>query len=158
MEFIPSAPTNVPLLALFVVSLFAFLGGVPLLGTSATYAKTVTRRRLLGALTAFVVVASLTGMAVVWFGGDPAVGERNKAVRESLDSYGLDLSKDERAALDYPRDRPKEDFQVFGSFTREGPTASGFSRETVYLIWKDGLLHLAKSADGEQFTTLDSAD
>lgn len=158
MEFIPSAPLNWPVMVLFNVCVLALLGGVPLLGFLKDGSKGLKRKLLEVAMGVTIVAAGLGAVSIYFFYDDPKAVARYEAVTENLDSYGLDLSQEEREALEYPRDRPDEDFAVFGSFTREGPTAEGFSRETVYLIWKDDLLHLASSPDGEQFAVLDPAD
>lgn len=155
MEFIPSAPQNVPLTVFALVCFFALLGGVPVLAGTMPDEPGVRRRVHQVVLGVVAGVSSLTLASLYFFYSDPAAVARSQAVTASLDSYGLDMSKDERAALEYPSARPEGDFEVFGSFTREGPTAEGFSRETVYLIWKDDLLHLASSPDGEQFTALE---
>lgn len=158
MEFIPSAPLNWPVTVLFLVCILALLGGVPLLGFLQDGAKGTKRKLLEVVMGVTILTAGLGAVSIYFFYDDPKAVARHEAVVESLDSYGLDLSKEERMALEYPRDRPKSDFEVFGSFTREGPTAEGFSRETVYLIWKGDLLHLAASPDGEQFAVLDPTD
>lgn len=158
MEFVPSAPLNWPVMVLFNVCIFALLGGVPFLGFLQHDASGLKRKLLSASMTATIVTAGLGAASIYFFYDDPAAVARHDAVVESLDSYGLDLSKEERTALDYPDDRPDTDFEVFGSFTRQGPTTEGFSRETVYLIWKDDLLHLAASPDGERFAVLNSTD
>lgn len=73
------------------------------------------------------------------------------------DAYGLELSDEEYSDLNYPLTEPESDFEVFGSFTRSAETTGGFEKSTVHLIWKDGALHLAESADGESFDVLDTA-
>lgn len=85
--------------------------------------------------------------------------EAKAEVVETLSStYGTDITVDELefySGLRYPKEKPKEDFEVFGSVERDAEKAGGgFERQTIYLIWQDDELRLAESADGEVFDVL----
>lgn len=165
MEFV-TGPTgfvdSLIFAGLFVLCVVGIVGGGTLVSmkNDEETSKEVARRWAWPGRVALAIgLISGALMAYQYFSNQFAWKAHYEAVwAEVEETYGLDLTDDEKRALDFPSEKPEEDFETFGSFTREGPTASGFSRETVYLIWKDGLLHLAESADGEQFTTLDSAD
>lgn len=147
------------LFVLFVLGIVA--GGTLVSMTNDEETPKEVARRWLWPGRVFLAIGLISGalMAYQYFSNQFAWKAYYEAVwAEVEETYGLDLTADEKRALDFPSEKPEEDFETFGSFTREGPTAEGFSRRTVYLIWKDDLLHLAESADGEQFTTLDSAD
>lgn len=82
------------------------------------------------------------------------VNERNAAVIEQIEqTYGEEL--DSIRVLDYPSERPTKDFEVFGSYNRDEPTAAGFQRTETFLVWKGGQMILASSADGEIFDELE---
>ncbi len=103
----------------------------------------------------------LLGIAVVAVSTTIATDSFHSAVRaEVKDTYGLELSDEEIAALEYPGAKPREDFAVFGSFAQNqrGEAGSGsLSQREIYLTWDDGEMHLAESTDGENFTPLAAA-
>ena len=84
----------------------------------------------------------------------PRVEQARLAQLQLEDTYGIELTKSEFKYLNYPVDRPEQNFQVFGSYSRDTPTEDGFARSDVYLIWKNGSLSLAGSTDGKTFTEL----
>lgn len=71
-------------------------------------------------------------------------------------TYGVELSDDERMALQYPSEKPKGDYEVFGSFETVKPSAEGFLKKVTYLIWQDEKMILAESTDGENFEPLEA--
>lgn len=78
--------------------------------------------------------------------------------REVKEAYGLKLTDRETHALDYPYEKPTEDFEVYGSFDKKDQVAgSQFEKSTVYLVWVDGAFDLSESSDGESFTPLEAA-
>lgn len=86
-----------------------------------------------------------------------ARNSRADAFREEVkETYGLTLADGDFGALKLPEEKPQTDFQVFGSVEHDFPTADGFEREEVYLIWRTDHFELASSADGEKFSTLDA--
>lgn len=82
---------------------------------------------------------------------------RAEAFRDEVkETYGLTLTGEEYSSLRLPEEKPQTDFQVFGSVEHDFPTADGFEREEVHLIWRTDHFELASSADGEKFSTLDA--
>ena len=102
-----------------------------------------------------VGVVSFAGTLAWIFQSDlTRVNERNAAVIEQIEqTYGEEL--DSIRVLDYPSERPTKDFEVFGSYNRDEPTAAGFQRTETFLVWKGGQMILASSADGEIFDELE---
>lgn len=113
-----------------------------------------------------LAVAGFVGMAAgAVTGGVTATqeGERSEEamaqVVETLNStFGTDIAPNELgyySGLEYPKEKPETDFEVFGSVQRDAEKPDGgFERQTIYLIWQDDELRLAESADGEVFDVL----
>lgn len=83
--------------------------------------------------------------------------ERGRVVAEQIKStYGKEISAGSIVQeLDYPGDRPTDDFKVYGRVTEDSESADGFVRSQTYLLWKAGKMVLATSTDGESFSELE---
>lgn len=106
----------------------------------------------------FVTAAAVT--LIIWdtAAAISARDSRSDAFRNDIEeSYGMTLTGEEYSSLRFPAEKPQVDFKVFGSIEYDFPTADGFERETVYLIWRTDRFELAASSDGEKFTTLTEA-
>lgn len=78
-----------------------------------------------------------------------------KEVKDDIqDRYDIKLSKVELKNLDYPRGEPEEDFEVFGTVTRNVELKGGFERQEISLVWRNDRFELAQSNDGQGFTDL----
>jgi len=82
--------------------------------------------------------------------------KQEAAIREQVkDTYGVTLRDDQFEKLKYPEDRPKGGTQSFGSFEQTSMVGDGkFLKREISLVWVDGKLVLAESADGENFAPL----
>lgn len=102
-----------------------------------------------------VAVASATWATLSMPSGLEARKDQLKEVKGQIeDRYDIRLSKDEVRELDYPREEPEKDFEVFGTVTRNVELKEGFERQELSLLWRDGRLELAQSNDGKGFTAL----
>jgi len=105
----------------------------------------------------FVGIFSLLGGEILtlhhW---GAANNERRAAVKSQIQSgYGIELSDSEVSSLYYPRSKPTDDFEVFGSVSKKVQTEGmSFSERKIYLVWANGKLGLSQSANGEDFTPL----
>jgi len=112
---------------------------------------------------AFILVpasALVFGVAFALFHTNEAASiqadQRESAKVEIDETYGIELTGDQVLTLDYPEEKPTEDFQVFGSFDqREQTDGVNFTERTVYLVWADGKFGLSQSEDGENFESLE---
>lgn len=84
-----------------------------------------------------------------------AVADRKAAIIDEADEmYGVELSDEDFEALEFPAEKPKDDFVVYGTFSETEKSGDGYDRHDITLIWDGGELLLASSVDGEQFTEL----
>ena len=152
MDFIPLAHSNS--LWLFAACIFvAFVTGVA--GFLSGDEEDPKFRRWRWPLWFVTVVA----LAIITWDTVSAVTARDSRADALLDdikeTYGLTLTGDEYDSLRFPEEKPETDFEVFGSVEHDFPTATGFEREEVYLIWRIDHFELASSSDGEKFSTLE---
>lgn len=104
---------------------------------------------------------------VVFFGGlvfstvEYSAERKSRSVQVQTkieEIYGLELTLDEVRQLEYPRETPEKDFEVFGSILqREQIEGAQFEERTIYLVWADGELQLSESEDGKSFDELEAA-
>jgi len=85
------------------------------------------------------------------------LSERNSQVQEQIeDYYGIELTEGEVKELKYPAAEPEDDFKVYGTAERNLRTeGTSFERQEVSLIWNGKDFELARSSDGEAFTSLE---
>lgn len=118
--------------------------------------------RTAGAVISVLVLLGLgagliAGGVVVLANRTVAQNEWRADIAKSMkDTYGVEFADRELDALRYPAEEPGEDFKVFGSAIRDMKTEAGFDRVEVFLVWDEGRMELASSADGETFTTLEA--
>lgn len=151
MEFVPAPDPLLPIWAqcayLLLVMVFCIAGGM--VGDAEGRARYLRWPLWLGA------IGGLAFLLVSWSNDISARGDHADAIASDIEkTYGMTLD-DGISGLRYPSEEPEREFQVFGSVEHDFPTAEGFERETVYLIWKNGIFEMAASSDGEKFTSLE---
>jgi len=82
----------------------------------------------------------------------------NRAQAQIEERYDLKLSDEQMKNLAYPESKPKDDFEIFGSFVDTTPNESGdgFVQRKLVLAWQNGKMILGQSTDGESFKQLAS--
>lgn len=153
MDFIPLTTTSTVDTGMWVMVTGLGLGVLGYMGMYTRWFKTTVATLIAAALA--VVVGITTTIVGTVEQNDISAAVRAERVAAVKDEYGLALTNDEYWELGFPDTEPETDFEVFGSMQRDAEKPSGgFERQTVYLIWQDGELRLAESADGEVFDVL----
>lgn len=81
---------------------------------------------------------------------------KQSVIAEVEDTYGLKLTVEELAKLEWPSEKPKGDYQSYGTIERTLPEGDSFTRRELTLIWSEDELILAESVDSDEFTELKS--
>lgn len=91
---------------------------------------------------------------------EAAIHGRTMETRSEIrEHYGLKLTERQLQRLDYPDEKPKQNFEVFGSTPLRVQTDGRSStKRTVYLVWNHGELQLSESKDGKHFSELSARD
>lgn len=153
MDFIPLTTSSTADVGVWVMVAGLGLGILGFLGMYTRWFK-ATVVTLIAAALAVVVGMPTTIVGSVGLTKERAV-VREERVAAVQDEYGLALTGGEYSRLYFPDEKPKSDFEVFGSVERDTEKpGGGFERQTIYLIWQDDELRLAESADGEVFDVL----
>lgn len=169
MNFIPAATIPLPLILSFAavmvlgVLLSAIYGsnGVRGNGVRASSLKTVETLRAdrLEALGSVLMAVGFAGGLLSALIGN-LVSAENREERfeaELRETYGIELSDDQLAELQYPKVRPTVDFKPFGSveLVEQAGNSNEYTGTKVYLIWEDGKMILAETTDGESFEAIE---
>ena len=81
----------------------------------------------------------------------------NAAVIEKVDdTYGIELSSKEFDGLQFPTEKPDEDFVAYGTISETARVGDAFERRDITLLWVDDELVLAGSVEGEKFVPLEA--
>ena len=153
MDFIQVTTTSTDDIGMWVMVAGLGLGILGFLGMYTRWFKTTVVTLIAAALA--VLGGATTAIVGTVENKDISAAVRTERIAAVHDGYGLALTNDEYWELDFPDEEPKADFEVFGSMQRDAEKpGGGFERQTVYLIWQDGELRLAESADGEVFDVL----
>lgn len=123
----------------------------------------VDTERLIIPLVSGVIVgglAFLVGLVSLIVSSNSAISARAdwkvRAIAEVEETYGIELSGSEFAALQFPMFEPEDEFVAFGSIDRTEKSGDAFEKRELTLIWSDGELFLAESVDGEEFVPLEA--
>lgn len=101
-----------------------------------------------------VLFAFMTGM--VGSGGHEDTKKWVSDVQSAVEErYGIELTQSEVLELDFPTERPDDDFVEYGTISKTKKSGDGYDRHHTTLIWDGDRLLLAGSVDGEEFTELD---
>lgn len=145
MDFIQrtgvEAPLIVGLIAVFCMILGLAVGLRDMDTSRSERSRKLAKRWGLSIMGASLTVA-VVSMTIAQGYSDEWQGEFNTEVR---DAYGIELTNNEIRAIEYPESEPTSDFEVFGSFDRDG--------EDVHLVWTGGQLELG-SLNADAFEPL----
>lgn len=114
-----------------------------------------------GKVALVLAIIGMAGSLIVSLGVGVINGVRVEAwqqdvIAEAEDAYGLTLTLDEVRALEWPSEKPKGDYQSYGTIERTLPEGDSFTRRELTLIWSDDELIFAESVSGDEFTELKS--
>lgn len=140
MDFVQRAGVEAPVIVAFLAVVCMILGlavGLRDLDTSRSERSRKSAKRWgLSIMGASFTVAAVS-MSIAQGYSDEWQGKFDTEVREA---YGIELTNNEVRAIDYPESEPTSDFEVFGSFERDG--------EDVHLVWTGGQLELGSLSAG----------
>lgn len=164
MDF-PSAPEFFDASWAPVVTVIGFVVLVAFLVTATCVSGSfrLNPERLIVPLVSGVVVGGVTfliGLVSLVISSNSAISAvgdwKVRAIAEVEETYGIELSRSEFAALQFPMFEPEDDFVAFGSIDRTEKSGDVFEKRELTLIWSDGELFLAESVDGEEFVPLEA--
>ena len=69
--------------------------------------------------------------------------------------YGIELTRVDVLELEFPTERPDDDFVEYGTISETRKPNGAIDRRDITLVWDGDRLLLAGSVDGEEFTELD---
>lgn len=113
------------------------------------------------AVVLFIGIISLLGFGQVE--SQQKVDARNSQLEQVQtqikERYNVELTDKQVKNLSYPKSKPSESFDTFGSFVESTPKESGngFVQRKVVLAWQNGKMILGQSTDGETFKQLQQA-
>lgn len=145
MDFVQRAGVEAPVIVAFIAVVCMILGlavGLRDMDTSRSERSRRLSRRWGLSIMGVSLTAAVVSMSVAQGYSDEWQGEFDTEVREA---YGIELTNNEIRAIDYPEAEPATDFEVFGSFERDG--------EDVHLVWTGSQLELG-SLNADAFEPL----
>lgn len=157
MDFITIAPVADPTWAVITATVGLFLILASMLMMKAP-SDAVAATGLAVGFAGIVGIA--VGLTVMFFSNGAAQASSSQwqsdVKDEVKDVYGIELTAEEFKALDFPTQKPDEDFVAYGTISETTQVGDNFERYDITLIWANDELLLASSVDGEQFTPLDA--
>lgn len=125
------------------------------LGLAASMRLLETKKLAKGVTVGILTAAIFVTMILLIQRDDTIESERDSKVAAQVsEKYGFELSGENLDTLDYPKEAPTSDFDVYGSFDRNSRTENGFTSIETHLVWRDGEMVLAESSNGETFTEI----
>lgn len=109
---------------------------------------------ILGILGLFVMAFAVMAGVNSSRGGDDTdlwVSKVKAAVEER---YGIELTRVDVMELEFPTERPDDDFVEYGTISETKKPNGAIDRRDITLVWDGDRLLLASSVDGEEFTEL----
>lgn len=106
-----------------------------------------------------MLILTLTGVILPIAHNQINISDSREAHKASIveqvsNTYGINLSDDEFATLNYPKTRPSGNFEAFGEFSRTQQSGEGFIKNTYTLVWLGDKFAIASSVNGEDFELL----
>lgn len=150
MNFIPVEPN------LLTYMSFAFIG-LGVVGALVFLLMWPVKKKISSYIIIPVVLLfmGLGNLAIGQMDTMTASPQERAAAELIAETYGIELDGDQIQELEYPRDKPVENFRAYGSIEQMLPDGDGgYELNRIFLIWEDGQMKLASSTDGESFAPL----